>query len=58
MLEKSTPKSVPFIKGALDVHLQAVWFIGADSEGDVSPISRAAMERAREKRQKCYSCFG
>lgn len=48
MLEKSTPKSVPCIKEALDVHLQTVWFIGADSKGSLSPISKAAMERERE----------
>lgn len=58
MLEKSTPKSVPCIKEALVVHLQTVWFIGADSKGGLSPISQAAMEREREKRQKWYSCFG
>lgn len=58
MLEKSTPKSVPCIKEVLDVHLQTAWFIGADSKGGLIPISQAAMEREREKRQKLYSCFG
>lgn len=52
MLEKSTPKSVPCIKEALDVRLQTVCFIGADSKGGLSPISKASMEREREKRQK------
>ena len=27
------------------MHLQTVWFIGTDSKGGLSPISKAAMEK-------------
>lgn len=48
MLEKITPRSAPCIKEVLGVHLPTVGFIDADSKGGLSPISRTAMEKARE----------